>query len=163
MIKFPSFEKTQAGFTAIELLITIIVAALFAISFYQLFIAVNQSSAAARNRATASDLAYSYLRKYASAGITPDDWSPKFVCSSASGSSNTNDRSVNANATGTILASGSLTPDTTGLPLPITYSVVALAIYGCAGTNLNKPIRVESTVTFGPQNTAIKHATYVGY
>lgn len=163
MSKLTLSRKSSDGFTAVELLVTIIVAALFAVSFYQLFIVVNQSTAAARNRATASDLAYSYLRKYASAGVTPDDWSPKFTCSTASGSSNTNDRSVNANAAGTTLASSSLTPDATGLPRPITYSVVALAIYGCAGTNLNKPIRVEATVTFGPQNTTIKHATYVGY
>lgn len=153
----------ENGFTAIELLVTIIVTALFAISFYQLFISVNQATSLARNRATASDIAYAKLRKYAAAEVTPADWSPAFTCSMLSGSSNTNDLSVNSNAAGTTLESGNLVSTDVNLPTPITYSVVALAVYGCSGTNINKPLRVVSTVTFGPQNTVIKHGTLVGY
>lgn len=151
------------GFTAIELLVTIIVGAIFTITFYQMFISINQASSLARNQATASDIAYTNLRKYASADVTPDDWNPKFVCSTASGSSNTNDRSVNSNATGTVLTSGTLTTDASDLPTPVSYSVTALAIFGCRGTNTGKPIRVESTITYGPRNIVVKHTTLVGY
>lgn len=146
--------RKESGFTVVELLITIVVASMFAISFYQLFIAVNQASFAARNRATASDLAYGYMRRYASAGSSWKDW---FTCSSS------NDLSANSNAPGTTLMSGSLTPSTVDLPGPVTYSVKALAIFGCSSSNANAPIRVEAIVTYGPQNTVIKHTTLVAY
>lgn len=150
----------ESGFTAVELLVTIIVASMFAVAFYQLFISVNQASSAARNRATASDIAYGNLRRYASAGSNWKDW---FTCSTASGSSNTNDLSVNSNATGTTLKNGSLTPTSVDLPGPVTYSVKALAIFGCSGTNANAPIRIDSIVTYGPQNIVLKHTTLVPY
>lgn len=147
------------GFTAIEMLVTIIVASTFLLAIVTLFIAVTQSLAMARNRATANDLGYSYLRKYASAGSTPE-W---FECDTTSGSGNTNDLTINSNATGQVLESGTLTTANTNLPAPITYTVRALAIYGCSGLNLKKPIRVEATVTYGPNSTSIKHSTIVGY
>lgn len=152
--------NNESGFTAVELLVTIIIAAMFAVAFYQLFITVNQSSSNARNRATASDIAHANLRRYASAGSAYKDW---FTCSTASGSSNTNDLSVNSNAPGTTLMSGNLIPSNADLPGPVTYSVKALAIFGCSGTNANAPIRVESIVTYGPQSTVMKHATLVPY
>ena len=157
--------SSQQGFTAIELLVTIIVATIFTVVIYSLFTDINTSSAAARNRATASDIAYANLRKYASAGLSPDAWSPKFQCNNSSGSSNTNDVIQNPNATGTTLTSGSLDAAVVDLPTPVTYSVRALAIFGCRAVDGNdrKPIRVESIVTFGPNNTVVKHATLVGY
>lgn len=151
--------RTDAGFTAIEVLVTIIVAGIFVIATYVLFIAVNQSFALARNRATASDLSYSYLRKYASEGSTPT-W---FTCSTASGGSNTNDVTVNPNAPGSVLESGTLTTAATGLPPPVSYEVRVLAIYGCSGVNLKKPLRIESKVTFGPSNTVMEHATIMEF
>jgi len=163
MRKVISLSTKQAGFTAVELLITIIVAAIFTVSIYGLFTTINRASADARQQATASDLAYANLRRYASADITPDSWSPAFVCSTATGASNTNDVTVNQNATGTTLTSGSLNPVTAELPGPVTYSVKALAIFGCRNANEGKPIRVESTITYGPQQKVIKHATLVGY
>lgn len=149
----------QHGFTAVELLVTIVVAAIFLIAVSTLYMNVTQAHAEARNRATANDLAYSYLRKYASAGGTPT-W---FVCSTASGSSNTNDLTINSNAAGQVLTSGSLTSSEAKLPPPVTYTVHALAIYGCSGLNINKPIRVDATVTYGAQSLSIRHSTIVGY
>lgn len=158
-MKYTRKRHLSAGFTAIEMLITIIVAATFLLAIVTLFITVTQSLAMARNRATANDLGYSYLRKYASAGSTPE-W---FVCDTTSGTGNTNDLTINSNATGQVLESGTLTSSEAELPTPVTYTVRALAIYGCSGLNLKKPIRVEATVTFGPNSTSIKHATIVGY
>jgi len=157
---------SSQGFTAVELLVTIIVATMFTVVIYSLFTDINRSSAAARNRATASDIAYSNLRRYASVGISPSAWSPAFVCSTASGSSNTNDVVYNSNAQGTeLLTTTTLSPTEVDLPGPITVSVRALAIFGCRVSDGNdrKPIRVESKITFGPNNTVVKHATLVGY
>lgn len=151
--------NSSDGFTAVELLVTIIVAAMFTVTLYQLLISVNSVSTAARNQATASDIAYSNLRKYASASSTPT-W---FTCSTASGASNTNDVTVNPDATGSTLISGTLTTSASDLPGPISYSVKALATYGCEGANDGKPIRVQSIVTYGPQSTVVKHTTLVGY
>lgn len=148
------FPKSSDGFTAVELLVTIIVAAMFTITLYQLMISVNNSSTAARNRATASDIAYTNLRKYASSGAV---WKDFLTPSSA------NDLSVNSSAAGTTLMSGSLTPSNVDLPGPVTYSVKALCVFGCSGLNANAPIRIESTVTYGPRNIIIKHATLVPY
>lgn len=159
-------HASSEGFTAVELLVTIIVATIFTVVIYSLFTEINKSSANARQRATASDIAYANLRKYSSVGITPETWSPAFTCSTASGSANNNDSyRSGGTAQGSVLTSGSLTTTDTDLPGPITYSVKALAIFGCrvADSNDRKPIRVESTVTFGPNNTVVRHATLVGY
>jgi type II secretory pathway pseudopilin PulG len=149
----------QSGFSAVEMLITIIVAAMFIISFNTLFLTITQTSAQTRYRSVANDLAYANLRQYVSADAKPT-W---FVCSTAAGSSNTNDSTVNANAQGQVLKSGTLTKAATTLPEPISYSVRALAIYGCSGTNAGKPLRVESTITYGPSALVIKHGTLIGY
>jgi len=159
MIRFSSSPTSNLGFTAVEMLVTIVVAAIFATSFYMLFTTVNSASASARSNATASDLAYSYLRKYASASSTPT-W---FVCSTASGSSNTNDSVINSNATGQVLENITMTTAESNLPSPIVVKVTALATYGCNGDNVKKPIRIESQVTYGPQSTVVDHVTYVGY
>lgn len=61
----------QAGFSAVELLITIFIAAAFVGAGYQLYIAVVRDGSDARNQATASNLAYTYLRKYSSQASSP--------------------------------------------------------------------------------------------
>lgn len=151
--------KHQSGFTAVELIITITVAGIFVIALYQLFGTINASMSLARQKAVASEIAYSYLRRYTGANVQPATW---FTCSTAAGSSNTNDYTVNTNAAGQTIASGSVTGVTT-LPGPVTYSVKALAVYGCSGANAGTPLRIESTVTYGPANRTVRHATLVRY
>lgn len=63
--------SAQAGFSAVELLITIFIAAAFVGAGYQLYIAVLRDGSDARNQATASNLAYNYLRKYSSQASSP--------------------------------------------------------------------------------------------
>ncbi len=57
-------NKSQLGFTVVEMLVTILVAATFALMFYQLFIASTKLSDNARRDAVASQIAYSNLQKY---------------------------------------------------------------------------------------------------
>ena len=65
-------QKTfQRGFTAVELLVTLFVAALFLAAGYQLFNLVITDSGNARAEAAASTVAYEYLRRYSDAGATP--------------------------------------------------------------------------------------------
>lgn len=149
--------QSSDGFTAVELLITILTAAVFTIALYQLFIVANNSSTAVKQRAIASELAYSYLRKYSGIDASPS-W---FTCDTASGSSNTNDLTVNAQAQGQTVASGNLS-NVAGIPGTVSYVVKGVAPYGCSGGNAGTPIKVQASVTYGNSNT-ITHATLVGY
>lgn len=54
--------KRAEGFTAVELLITLFVAALFIISGYQLYAVATADSADIRERSLASNIGYKYLR-----------------------------------------------------------------------------------------------------
>ncbi len=62
---------TQSGFTAVELLVTLFVAAAFLVSGYQLFNVVIQSGGQTRSSSKADNTAYSYLRKYSDSAINP--------------------------------------------------------------------------------------------
>lgn len=64
-------DTTQAGFSAVELLITIFIAAAFVASGYQLYVAVVRNGADARNQTTASNVAYSYIRQYSPLTTSP--------------------------------------------------------------------------------------------
>jgi prepilin-type N-terminal cleavage/methylation domain-containing protein len=63
-------QRRQSGFTAVELLITLFVAAAFLIAAYQLFNLVVKDGAATRSESRASNIAYDYLRKYAASSTT---------------------------------------------------------------------------------------------
>lgn len=52
----------QQGFTAVELLVTLFIAALFIASGYQLYAVTTTDSANIRERSIASNIAYKYLR-----------------------------------------------------------------------------------------------------
>jgi len=147
-------QKSAAGFTIIEVLVTIVVFSVFLLAFGTLYISVTKSYTDTKEKAIANDLGYNYLRKYAYAGATPTWFT---TCDS------TTDFTVNTSAAGQLLEGGSLTSDTTGLPSPVSYSVRAYAIYGCSGVDLKKPIRVDATVTYGPNSTVIRHSTLVAY
>lgn len=142
---------SQNGFSSVEMLMTIVVAGLFAVTFYQLFTTVHGVNSQSRQQALANDIAYSYLRKYAAVQA------PSITCNS------TSDLTQNASAPGTVLESGTLTPADTGLPGPISYRVVALAVYGCRGANSQSPLKIESSIQYGPRSKQIKHGTLVGY
>lgn len=150
---------TTHGFSAIELIITIAVSAAFVLVFYQLFTTVGTSVAASRQQALASNLAYTYLRKY-----TDDSRPTWFTCSTANGASNTNDLTVNSSATGQVIVNGTTT-EVPGLPKPVTYTVRAIAPYGCAtgSVNAGTPLRIEATIQYGSTATTVKHSTYTGF
>jgi Tfp pilus assembly protein PilE len=55
--------SVKGGFTTVELLVTLFIAAMMVMSGYQLYTAVNQRSGRVRAAAEASNLAYSRLRQ----------------------------------------------------------------------------------------------------
>jgi len=63
--------KKQRGFTAVELLVTLFVAAAFLIAGYQLFSVVIRDGGQTRAEANASNVAYDYLRQYSTNATNP--------------------------------------------------------------------------------------------
>lgn len=61
----------QAGFSAIELLITLFIATTFIAAGYQLFSVITTNSSEARRQSKASNIAYDNLRRYATQATTP--------------------------------------------------------------------------------------------
>lgn len=65
-----NFDK-QAGFTAVELLITLFVAAAFLVSGFQLYNLIIKDGGQTRADARASNVAYDYLQRYATSTSNP--------------------------------------------------------------------------------------------
>lgn len=61
----------SAGFSAVELLITLFIAAAFVATGYQLYSVVIQNGENAREQAQASNIAYNALRQYAPQATNP--------------------------------------------------------------------------------------------
>ena len=59
-------NNQQSGFTAVELLITLFIAAAFLMSGYQLFTVIIKNSGEARAQTRAGNEAYNYLQQYKS-------------------------------------------------------------------------------------------------
>lgn len=126
----------QSGFTVVELLTSIIVAALFVGVFYQLFVVLVSVNASARNMSQASSLAYANMRRYPTSASTGQ------TCST--------------NTVSLINTSG---PDGSYPELgSVTEVVTASFPYGC--TAIYDVIKLVSTVTYGT-NSKVSHATYV--
>ena len=136
-----------AGFTLIEVLVAVVVAALFISAFSQMYIIQSRLSSEMETYEQADALAYSNLRTYAF-GKAPT-W---FTCTYQSGS---------PVAVNLIDSDDSVE----GLPGPVSQTVVATAPYGCGGSSgaIGYPIKVVSTVTYGTDGRTVVHATYTSY
>lgn len=126
----------QSGFTIVELLTTVIVAAIFVGVFYQMFVVLVGVNANARNVAQASNLAYSNMRRYPTAASTG------LTCSASSTNL--------INTTGTDSDYPELGP--------VTETVTASYPYGCAA--VYDVIKLVSVVTYRG-TTKVSYATYV--
>jgi len=62
---------SQAGFSAVELLITLFIAAAFISTAYQLYTIIIKNGADARSQAFASNIAYDNLRRYSANATSP--------------------------------------------------------------------------------------------
>lgn len=66
-----NIKSNSAGFSAVELLITLFIAAAFVATGYQLYSVIIQNSENAREQAQASNIAYNALRQYAPQATNP--------------------------------------------------------------------------------------------
>lgn len=133
-------SDNSKGFTLIELLVVIILSLTFLLTIYQLTFTIFSLSTEGSNQIRASNLAYKNLRMYATGG--PPLW---YACSTQ--------------------GDGPYLPfyseaTISGLPTPVKQTVEASAPYGCSD---GSPIKVVSTVTYGPKHRSISHATYAYY
>lgn len=137
----------QAGFTVVEVVVTIVIATLFLIAITQLHITQARITQEITSRDKADLVAYNNLRTYAY-GKSPS-W---FECE-YSGATPLPKTMVNLN------------DPVPGLPNPVIQTVVATAPYGCGGssTSIGYPIKVVSTVTYGADARKVVHATYSSY
>lgn len=148
-------KRRSAGFTAIEMIVTVVVAALLIIAINSLYSAVVRSSAVERNRAEASDIAYANLRHYAYSGASATSW---FTCDASTDGNSAGGHELLAPADQTINAGQ------TPIPQPVKASVKVIAPYGCTA-NPGSPVLVTSTVTYGPGTLQdmVVHSEYVGF
>lgn len=129
----------EAGFSAIELLITLFIGVAFVATGYQLYSAVVGDGGTARSRAIASNIAYENLREQAGNTTPP-------ACS-------------------TTATTGSITPPTnSGLDNPVITSSIS-APFGCNGGGWSGTIMlVQITVQYGPASPSprpkVTHALY---
>lgn len=141
-------QQKAAGFTTIELLITLFVGFAFIATFFQLFTIIDQSVAESRRQATASNLAYSNLRKFST---RPGG----FDCSGTASNTLTN-LTIRRWAPGQVIYNPP-PGEFEGLPGTVTQEVRAYAPAGCGP---DMPVKIQSTVRYG-DNKEVSHATYV--
>lgn len=136
-------NNTDEGFTIIEALVAIIVAFVFILAIYLISSTITVFAVNTNHTYRADALAYRNLRTYAN-GRSPT-W---FTCPSTQ--------------TDPVQLYSS-TSAVSGLPGPVQQTVVADAPYGCSGSSAGSPIRVTSTVTYGPNNAESRSTTYASY
>ncbi len=127
-------SHTRSGFSAVELLVTLFVAATFLLAGYQLYIAIVRDSGEVRQQARASNIAYDYLRqetdKIANACI---DTSPV-----------------------TLINNYHIAPDPVGLT-----GVYVTATKSCPQpTSLPRISKVTVTVRYGADQQEVTHAMF---
>lgn len=122
----------QSGFSAVELLITLLVAAIFLIAGYQLWIQVIDDGARAERDALASGVAYEYAQKHRAASGSCTDTAP-----------NPNNASISITG---------LTNPTVTVDIDCPYS----------SAPLNGISRTTATVTYGPseERRSVHHAVF---
>ncbi len=124
-------HKSQSGFSAVELLVTLFVAAIFLIAGHQLYTTIIRDSGASRQKARASNLAYDYLRRYAATAPT--------TCASSTPVDNVEEDPV---------------PE--GL-----VNVFTTVTYSCPQGSLTGLTKVQATVHYGTDGGEVSHAVYV--
>lgn len=130
------YPRLSAGFTAVELLITIFIGASFILIGYQLYTVVIVDGAAVRDRAAANNVAADYVKRKV-AGVAACPGSP--------------------------IPATETPPGGTGLrSLAVTSNISAP--YGCSGSSdVSNVVRVEVKVQYKNQSGAQEEVVNVGY
>lgn len=124
-------HRTNAGFTAVELLITLFIAGMFIVAGYQLFNIVIRDGAEARAESRASNIAYNYMRKHSTAATNP--------CTAQTPASNV-----------------TVAEDTDGL----TDVTITITI-SCPQTDAPTVSKVESLIAYNNPQKTLRFSTFV--
>ncbi len=154
--------KNESGFTIIEVLVTLIVTALFLAIFFQSYLVVESQRLGVARRAKASDMAYTNLRKFSvrPSTLTCDATMDLTAADAASKPGKLLGDETNSSAS-TSSPYGFLAESTEGtisLGANTQQRVVAFAPNGCSDF-ANSPVKIVSTVTYGGET--VVHASYV--
>lgn len=163
-------QKQEMGFTIVELVITLVVMALFLTLFFQMFITGKSQQTTIARQAIANDIAISNLNKITSraaySGISGT------ACISGAGSTNNLLDSTLDPVPGSIIASTSSSPSwaTAGLAAESTAGTVLAGqtvnqelrvFYTSDCASSNAPVKIQSTVTYENGSETVTHATFV--
>lgn len=122
--------SSQSGFSAVELLVTLFVAAVFLAAGHQMYNAIVQDSGSARQRAKASNIAYDYLRRHAGSAPT--------ICAASTPVNNV-----------------TVSPVPEGLT-----NVRVTVTYSCPRSDMTNLTKVQATVRYGADSEEVIHAIY---
>ncbi len=162
MVVAPKGRSQSAGFTIVELIVTIVVTSIVLTTFFWAYMTALYQRVNVARQAAASDIAYSNLKKFTT--------KPIITC----------DSTMDLTALGSATKPGKLLGDDSNETTTSIYGfiaespasmkkrlgtgasqrVVAFAPDGC--TNFNaKPLKIESTVTFGTSGDKVVHVSYI--
>lgn len=138
-----SSSTSQAGFTLIEVIVSVVIAAIVFVGLFSSLASIFSITEGSSQRTVANNLAYANMRLYAD-GTLPT-W---FSCNTS-----------NQTETITLMDKSEAV---SGLPGDVVQTVTASAVYGCDGSSQAFPIRIESNVSV-INGIEVSHATYAGY
>lgn len=150
--------QAHAGFTVVEMLVTVVLAGIFLAFFVQMFRATAAQQLSLVRQSIANDIAKSNLAKFPTAGSLTNA-PTSYVCDTNT-TGNTNNLTVSAAVAGTSVLADSQKETDPGTIGELVQTVRAYSPRGC-GPNL--PIKVVSTVEYGfvGQRDKVEYATYV--
>ena len=158
-------DKHSKGFTIVEVMVTLVIVALFMTFFFQSYMAIESQRQAIQRRANASSIAYTNLRKFAQRPVS----SPTtFSCDplTMDGLDSTQPGKLLGDQTNTPASPSSYgftAEDATSLlGTGSSQEVRVFAPYGCAAFD-KMPLKIVSTVKYGtgtPQEEVV-HVSFI--
>lgn len=164
-MKLPDITSpSDAGFTVVEIVVTLVLTAVFLTLFFQMYMIMEWRRIAVARHATASDIAYSNLRKFvARPTVTCDAAKMDLTASDASSKPGLVLGDETNNPTPSAYGFVAEAPAATqSLGSNVTQSVRAYAPKGCGTpTFTDTPIKLEATVTYGNPTNKVTHVIFL--
>lgn len=145
-------SRKENGFTVIEMVVTLIVLALFLTLFFQLYATSESQRLAVLRRAAANDIAMTNLKKISVKTLIPSGQS----CANGGGTIATNVSGQNPTWTAASLNAEPISG--TSLPNDTTQTVAASYPYGCSAA---MPAKITSTVSYSSGSETVTRETYI--
>lgn len=144
-IPLVSTNKSERGFTIIEVVSSIFIISVFVVVISQLYILQTQVAGEWLQFEKAEQIAYNNLDKYARYAAAQTNSCTDYPTA-------TSEKQLLSQTT-----------QVGGLPGPVVQSVAASMPYGCNSNLLSDgfPIKIVSSVTYGPSSKKSTYATYV--